>query len=260
MGRVRHGWSRHCDLPSPSGNGNETKERKGDDNENHDEPDLDPDSRNDSSSLHRQDPPAAGKGGGGGSTGGTTTTITTNPLAGQAGAKIFVQQEGWYSVSRQNLIDAGWDCGTSATYLQLWAEGTQQSDPGQRGHERDPGPDRHDRVLRDGDRHAVDGHARLLARPGHVPRASNCDYGRSQGKAWVHAVELQFFGEHQSQRVLRARNRERQPGRFLRRHGDFDADHGVDHGHRPGVLDGKRDSHGDSDQAPTGGATTSTSA
>ena len=66
----------------------------------------------------------AGKGAGGG---GGTTTITTNPLGAQAGVKIFVQQEGVYQVSRQNLIDAGWDPGSSATYLQLWAEGTQQA-------------------------------------------------------------------------------------------------------------------------------------
>ena len=71
-------------------------------------------------------PAEAGKGGNGGG-GSTSTTITTNSLAAQAGAKIFVQQEGWYQVSRQNLIDAGWDPGTSATYLQLWAEGIQQS-------------------------------------------------------------------------------------------------------------------------------------
>src|SRR5690349_11639741 len=68
-------------------------------------------------------PALAGKPGGGG----TTPTITTNPLASQAGAKILVQSEGWYSISRQNLIDAGWDPGSSATYLQMWVEGVQQA-------------------------------------------------------------------------------------------------------------------------------------
>jgi hypothetical protein len=73
---------------------------------------------------HRAD---AAKGGGSGGGGSTTPTITTNPLASQPGAKIFVQREGWYQVSRQNLIDAGWDPGTSPTYLQMWAEGVQQA-------------------------------------------------------------------------------------------------------------------------------------
>ena len=59
--------------------------------------------------------------------GGSTTTIATNPLAAQAGAKLFVSENGWYSVSRQNLIDSGWDPGSSPTYLQLWAEGNQQA-------------------------------------------------------------------------------------------------------------------------------------
>ena len=72
-------------------------------------------------------PALAGKGGGSGGGGSTSPTIATNPLAAQPGAKIFAQQEGWYSVSRQNLIDAGWDPGTSPTYLQLWAEGVQQA-------------------------------------------------------------------------------------------------------------------------------------
>ncbi len=69
-------------------------------------------------------PALAGKPGGGGT---TTPTITTNPLAAQVGAKILVQKEGWYSISRQNLIDAGWDPGSSATDLQMWVEGVQQA-------------------------------------------------------------------------------------------------------------------------------------
>ncbi|MGH9443504.1 MAG: C25 family cysteine peptidase [Thermoanaerobaculia bacterium] len=64
---------------------------------------------------------------GSGGTSSNASSSTTPNFAGMAGAKISVQKEGWYSVSRQNLINAGWDPGTSPTYLQLWCEGHQQA-------------------------------------------------------------------------------------------------------------------------------------
>lgn len=50
---------------------------------------------------------------------------TPNPLAEQPGAKIVVDREGWYRVSRQDLANAGWDPGSSPTNLQLWADGQE---------------------------------------------------------------------------------------------------------------------------------------
>lgn len=44
-------------------------------------------------------------------------------LAARPGMKILVNQEGWYRLSRQDLIAAGWDPGLSATNLQLYVEG-----------------------------------------------------------------------------------------------------------------------------------------
>lgn len=71
-------------------------------------------------------PAGSGKAASTGKSSGSTSTSVPN-FAGMAGAKISIQQEGWYSVSRQSLINAGWDPGTSATYLQLWSEGQQQT-------------------------------------------------------------------------------------------------------------------------------------
>jgi hypothetical protein len=44
-------------------------------------------------------------------------------IAGLSGVKALIKQEGWYRLSHQDLINAGWDPGTSPTYLQLYVEG-----------------------------------------------------------------------------------------------------------------------------------------
>ncbi|MGH9443509.1 MAG: C25 family cysteine peptidase [Thermoanaerobaculia bacterium] len=46
-------------------------------------------------------------------------------LAGQPAAKILVNHEGWFRVTRNQLSGAGFDPGSSSTYLQLFVEGQQ---------------------------------------------------------------------------------------------------------------------------------------
>ena len=46
-------------------------------------------------------------------------------LAAESAAKILVNHEGWFSVTRSQLASAGFDPGTSSTYLQLFVEGQQ---------------------------------------------------------------------------------------------------------------------------------------
>ncbi len=55
-----------------------------------------------------------------------TSSATQNrqfSLASGAGVKVLVNQEGWYHVSHQDLVNAGWNPGNSSAGLQLYVEG-----------------------------------------------------------------------------------------------------------------------------------------
>lgn len=47
-------------------------------------------------------------------------------LAGDAGLKIFVSQEGWYHVARADMLAAGFDPGTNDKKISLYTEGIEQ--------------------------------------------------------------------------------------------------------------------------------------
>ncbi|HEX7139660.1 MAG TPA: C25 family cysteine peptidase, partial [Vicinamibacterales bacterium] len=47
-------------------------------------------------------------------------------LAGDAGLKIFVSQEGWYHIARANMIAAGFDPGNNDKKISLYTEGIEQ--------------------------------------------------------------------------------------------------------------------------------------
>jgi uncharacterized repeat protein (TIGR01451 family) len=51
---------------------------------------------------------------------------STNPLNGVPAVKISVTEEGWYRVTKAQLVAAGMDSSTDARFLQLYAEGVEQ--------------------------------------------------------------------------------------------------------------------------------------
>ena len=48
-------------------------------------------------------------------------------LAAQPGVKIFVKEDGWYRVGEPELVEAGFSPGVNPRYLQLYADGEEQS-------------------------------------------------------------------------------------------------------------------------------------
>ena len=101
-------------------------------------------------------------------------------LDGVPAVKISVRAEGWYRITRTALVAAGLEADTDARSLQLYAEGVEQ--PLQiSGRGTGPlGAQRCRRILRHRHRHAILGHARLLARQRDTPRQTYRAYGRRQ--------------------------------------------------------------------------------